>query len=289
MPGIRARARRGYELVRFTLSEFARHRSGLLAAALAFHTMVCMAPLIIVAVAIAGVIFGRGAAHVELQRLLEEALGPSAAAEIDSWVVAASQQGEVAGLVGIGLTLLAASKLGMQLRHVLNQIWDLDADPFVPSIAAYVQRRVFAIATAAAAGPVLVVFLLSRTVLAAFHVELLGRSPALGWLTGFLQWCAALIILACASAAAFRFIPDTSLRWRHGWSGGLLTAVLVSGANFVVGRYLAGAGDTSPYEAAGAALVVLLWLYFAAYTFLMGAELAQVLSRRASSTPPAAR
>lgn len=271
---------RGYRLVRLTLSEFARHRSGLMGAALAFHTLVCMAPLVIVAVAIAGVVFGRGTAHLELQRLLEKAMGPQAATEIDRWVVAASQEGELAGVVGLGLTLLAASKLGMQLRHVLNHIWDVDADPFVPGVVAYVRRRLFAIATAAAAGPILVLFLLSRSLVAAFDAELPAYFPPFAWLTGVLEGAAALVILASAAAAALRYIPDTTSRWRHAYCGGLLTAVLVTGATMVVGRYLAEASGTRPYEAAGAGLVVLLWLYFAAYTFLMGAELTQILSRQ---------
>jgi membrane protein len=272
--------RRGERVVRRTLAEFARHRSAILAAALAFHSLVCMAPLLIVAVAIAGLVFGRGTAHAELQQLLEESVGPQLQAEIDGWVVAASKQGELASAVGVGLTLLAASKLGTQLRHILNQIGEVDADPFVPSVPAYVRRRLLAIAMTAAAGPLLLLFLLSRTLLAAFHFELLGLFPGGAWLTGLLQGVLSAVIMACACAAAYRYVPDTVVGWKQALAGGALTALLLSLANLVLGRYFAASDGAHPYEAAGFGLVLLLWLYVSTYTFLLGAELTQVLTRK---------
>lgn len=280
MRALARRARGVHQLVRQTLDEFARHRSALLAAALAYHTLICMAPLVIVAVAIAGIVFGRGEAHAELQRLLEETLGPHAASEIDARIVDASAEGEVAGAVGLALTLLAASKLGTQLRHVLNQIRDVEADPFVPGVLAYVRRRLFAMATAFAVGPILVLFLLSRAVLAALPLERFVGHPS-HWSLPLLQLGASLVILSAASAAAFRYIPDALLRWGTAWVGGALTSVLVSGGSLVLSRYFGQTNAALAYEAAGSGLVVLLWLYFSAYSFLMGAELAQVLESRA--------
>lgn len=159
MPGFRTRVRRGYQLGSQTVAEFTRHRGGLLAAALAFHTLLSLAPLVIVAVAVAGVVLGRGAAHAEMNRLLYDTVGVKGASAINEWVEQASKGVEVASVVGIGLMLLAASKLGTRLRDVLNRIWDIDADTFIPSIRTYARRRILAFALAIAAGPTLLLVL----------------------------------------------------------------------------------------------------------------------------------
>ncbi|HVZ36191.1 MAG TPA: YhjD/YihY/BrkB family envelope integrity protein, partial [Polyangiaceae bacterium] len=188
MPELIQTVRRAYRFFRRVAEEFARHRSALLAAALAYQTLICMSPLVIIAVAVAGIVFGRGAAHLELQRLLQDTLGPSGAQAIDEWVVQASREGELAGAVGLVLLILAASKLGKQLRHVLNQIWDVGADPLVPGFFAYLRRGLLAMATAAAAGPLLLLFLLSRSLLNLLHRYWFGSGDYWDRLSRGVEW-----------------------------------------------------------------------------------------------------
>jgi len=111
---------------------YARHRGDLLAAALAFHALLSIAPLIIVAVAIAGVVLGTGAAQREMTRVLREAIGDHGAATVNGWVQQASASGGLASVVGIALTVLAASRLGTQLRSALNQSWNIDVCMVLP-------------------------------------------------------------------------------------------------------------------------------------------------------------
>ncbi|HEU4581088.1 MAG TPA: YihY/virulence factor BrkB family protein [Polyangiaceae bacterium] len=282
MPELIQAARRAIRFFQRVLEEFARHRSGLLAAALAYHTLICMSPLVIIAVAVAGMVFGRGAAHLELQRLLQETLGPSGAEAVDEWVVQASQEGELAGAVGVVLLLAAASKLGKQLRHVLNQVWDVGADPFVPGVFAYLRRGLLAMATAAAAGPVLLLFLLSRSLLSLLHRHWFGSGAYWDQLSRGVEWAFMLLVIAVASASAFRYIPDARASWRHVLIGGSFTALLLTCGNAIAGLYFGGPLGSGAYEAAGSGLVLLLWLYFSAYMFLMGAEFTQLLSRSRS-------
>jgi membrane protein len=271
----------GWQLLSRTLEDFSRTRSDLLAAALAFHTLLSMAPLIIVAVAIAGLVLGQGAAHAEVSRVLNESLGPNGAATVNGWVQQASEGGKVASLVGIGLMLLAASRFGATLKNALNQVYGIDvysAEGFKSTIKDYLRRRLFAFALAAAAGPLLLVVFLSRTLLTGFHTRLFASFGWQGVLIQISQLLLSLVIVSCTSAVVFRYVPDTRICWKHALVGGVLTSILFNIGNALVSLYLARATVTAAYGAAGSVVVVLLWLYFSAEMFLLGAQFTRVYS-----------
>lgn len=279
MKRIRLKLARGWQLAMKTVDEFSMVRADLLAAALAFHTLLSMAPLIIVAVAIAGIVLGESAAHAEVTRLLSDTLGAKGAATVDEWVVQASEGGKVASVVGIGLMLFTASRLGTALKETLNQIWHIDvfmAEGFKSTVKDYVQRRVFAFALVAAAGPLLLVVFTSRTLLTGFHSTLFGSTPWQGMAIQVLQLSLSFTIVALVSAVVFRYVPDTRVGWKNTLLGGALTSLLFNIGNALVGLYLARASVTAAYGAAGSAVVVLLWLYFSAQMFLLGGAFTHV-------------
>src|SRR5688500_9429249 len=109
MKGLWSKLARSWQVATKTVEEFSKARADLLAAALAFHTLLSMAPLIIVAVAIACIVLGESAAHAEVTRLLSDTLGTKGSATVNEWVIQASEGGKVASVVGIGLMLIAAS------------------------------------------------------------------------------------------------------------------------------------------------------------------------------------
>jgi membrane protein len=270
---------RGWQLASKTVDEFSMVRADLLAAALAFNTLLSMAPLIIVAVAIAGIVLGESAAHAEVTRLLSDTLGAKGSATVNEWVVQASDGGKVASVVGIGLMLITASRLGTALRETLNQIWHIDvfmAEGFKSTVKDYVQRRMFAFALVAAAGPLLLVVFTSRTVLTGFHGTLFGSTPWQGLAIQILQLFVSFTIVALVSAVVFRYVPDTRVGWKNTLLGGALTSLLFNIGNVLVGLYLARASVTAAYGAAGSAVVVLLWLYFSAQMFLLGGAFTHV-------------
>jgi membrane protein len=279
------RLRRGYQLARLTLREFARHRGQLLAAALAFHTLLALAPLVIVAVAIAGMVLGRGAAHAEMTRVLHETMGEAGASVIDAWVVDASSRGELASAIGVGLMLLAASKLGTRLREALNQVWDIDADALVPGLRTLLRRRVVAFSLAIAAGPVLLVVVSSRALLSSLHGVWFGSAQTLGIVIELLQIALSLATVAGTFAMVFRYVPDASVSWKSAWRGGVVASLLLNAGNALLGLYLARAGTAAPYGAAGSVLVLLLWLHFSARVFLIAAEFTQIQAKRHGHGP----
>jgi membrane protein len=275
-----------WQLINQSLEEFSRGRADLLAAALAFHALLSMAPLIILAVAIAGLVLGEAAAHAEVTRLLQDTLGKPSAQTVNQWVREASESGEVASAVGILLTLFTASRLGETLRSSLNQIDHIDvfmAAGFRSTVEDYVRRRIFAFGVVAASGPLLLLVVLSRMLLIGFHNRLFGSSPWQGVMVQGIQLLLSLSTVAFTTALVLRYVPDTRVGWRNAWVGGALTSVLFNIGNALVGWYLARASVAAAYGAAGSLVVVLLWLYFSAQMFLLGAAFTRVYSQRYGS------
>jgi membrane protein len=272
-----------WQLVNQSVDEFSRGRADLLAAALAFHALLSMAPLIILAVAIAGLVLGEATARAEVTRLLTDTLGSASAETVNEWVTEASESVQVASVVSILLTLFAASRLGETLRSSLNQIDQIDvfmAAGFRSTIEDYVRRRIFAFAVVAASGPLLLVVVLSRTLLTGFHTRLFAASPWQGVMVQGAQLFVSLSTVALTTALVLRYVPDTRVGWRNAWVGGALTSFLFNIGNVLVGWYLARASVAAAYGAAGSLVVVLLWLYFSAQIFLFGAAFTRVYSVR---------
>ncbi len=281
-----------HQMVNATLDEFARDRGDLVAAALAFYTLLSLAPLVIIAVAVAGAVLGRSTAQVEVTRLLRASMGPRAAQTVHDWVVQAGESGAIASVVGVVLMLFTASRLGTQLRTALNQIWNVNvelAEGFKAAVADYVHRRIFAFVLVFASGPLLLVVFASRAALSALSAVLFSRAPFLGMLAQTLQIVLSVLLVAGITGVTFRVIPDTRVGWSAIWRGALLTSVAFNLGNVVVGLYLGRAGVVAMYGAAGSAVVLLLWLYFSAQIFLYGAEFTQVYDQRYGQDSNSAR
>jgi membrane protein len=270
-------------LVRATVAGFSKDRGDLVAAALAFYTLLSIAPLIIVAVAIAGFVLGEGEARQGLTRLMRDSLGSQFAETVNTWVDDASSSGGFASFIGGLLALLTASRLAAQLRSAMNQIWNVDvfqAEYFKDTIKHYIQRRLFAFLLVVAAGPLLLAVIVSRAVLTGLHHALFAASPLAGTVLQIAQVLFSLFIVAFVSAIVFKVVPDTHIGWRSVWIGALLTSVLFNAGNVLVGWYLGRATVTAAYGAAGSVVVLLLWMYFSAHLFLLGAEFTQAYAAR---------
>jgi membrane protein len=287
-PPLKSTLRVAWELLSDTFDEFAKDRADLLAAALAFYTLLSIAPLIIVAVALAGVILGSGVAREEMTRVLVEAMGTKGAETVNGWVDEASRTSGIASVVGAVLAVVAASKLVAQLRSALNQIWNVDefsARGFKATVRDYVRHRVFGFCAVLASGPLLLVVVISRAALTGLYDALFVDSPIAGVAAQVMQFSFSLFLVAGAMAIVFQAVPDTRVGWRSAWIGALLTSLLFNIGNLLVSIYLGRAAVSATYGAAGSAVVVLLWIYFSAQLFFVGAEFTQVYARRSGGGP----
>jgi len=279
---VKLRALTTYRLLDETVDEYSKDGAEMVAAGLAFYTLLSMAPLILIAVAVAGTILGKGAARQEAFRLVADSMGSDAARTVDTWVQQASDSGAVASLVGFVLVLYTASRLAEQLRVGLNLVWNVDpvlARGFRATVRDYVKRRLVAFLMVLASGPILLLIFLSRTLLTGFNDRLFGDTALDGALVQLSQLLFSLLLVGAMSALVFKLVPDTRVGWRSVLLGGALTSLLFNLGNALVGLYLARATVAQTYGAAGSAVVVLLWLYFSAQMFLFGAELTQVYAR----------
>lgn len=274
--------KRSYRLIDETLDEYTKDRADLAAAGLAFYTLLSVAPLILIAVAIAGFVLGSGNAQFEAVRLVRQSMGQAAAETVLDWVKQASESGGVASLIGFVLVLYTASRLGDQLRVALNQVWNVDerlVQGFKATVGNYLKRRLFAFILVLASGPALLIVFASRALLTGLYDVFFRAMPLAGLLVQVSQLVFSLVTVAAISAIVFRVVPDTRIGWRAVTRGALLTSVLFNVGNWLVGLYLGRAAIGAAYGAAGSAVVVLMWLYFSAQMFLFGAEFTQVYAR----------
>lgn len=280
--GLRARAGQGYRLVDETIDEYIKDRGELAAAGLAFFTLLSIAPLIIIAVAIAGVVLGQHAARQEATQLISQTMGTGAAGTVVEWMDQAAAGGRVASVIGFLLLLYTASRLAAQMRVALNQVWNIDeplAEGFKASIRGYLRRRLFAFLLVLASGPLLLAVFASRALLTGLHESLFAGTPLAGTLVQLGQLAFSLVTVTGISAIVFKYVPDTNIGWRAVSCGAVLTSLLFNLGNWLVGLYLGRASVAQAYGAAGSGVVVLLWLYFSAQMFLFGAEFTQVYAR----------
>lgn len=276
-------ARVGYRLIDETVDEYTKDRAELAAAGLAFFTLLSMAPLMLIAVAIAGAVLGHGSAREAALSMVRETMGGVAADTVGGWVAQASASSGVASIIGFVLVLYAASRLTVQLRVALNLVWNVDRKvdiTFKRSVWEYIRHRLFAFLLVLASGPLLLAVVASRAVLVGLHETVLARLPLAGSLVQLTQLGFSLIVVAAISALVFKVIPDTHVPWRAVLIGALVTSLLFNVGNWLVGLYLGRASVAHTYGAAGSLMVVLSWLYFSAQMFLFGAEFTQVYARQ---------
>ncbi|HEX6274264.1 MAG TPA: YihY/virulence factor BrkB family protein [Polyangiaceae bacterium] len=272
------------------MSGFSRDRGEILAAALAFYTLLSIAPLIIIAVAIAGAVLGEGAARAEITRALVETMGRQAAETVNAWVDQARASGKLASAVGFLLLTFGASRVTSQLRNALNQIWNVDEETgrgFRADVRSYLFRRLFAFAMVIASGPLLLAVFASRAAIESLGEWLSLSLPTVQPIILVMQPLLSLSVVAGLTAVVFKLVPDTQIGWRPAWVGATLTSALFNGGNYLVALYIGRAGVTQTYGAAASVVVLLLWVYFSAQLFLLGAEFTQAYSesRRAMQSP----
>lgn len=259
-----------------------------LAAAVAFYTVLSSTPLLVVAVAVAGLVFGEDAARGRVGDELSRFVGPAAGEGIQTLLVHAQapSEGVLGSLIGIGVLLFGASAVFVELQAALNAIWNVPASPSAGALE-YVRKRFFTFVIVLGVAVLLLVSLVLSAVLSAVGKYFSHLLPG-----GTLWWEAINFVgsgvaIALAFALVFKVIPDAQVAWRDVWPGAFATAFLFSVGKFVLGWYLGRASVASPYGAAGSVMVLVIWVYYAAQIFFFGAELTHVFAnyRRSEARP----
>lgn len=255
-----------------------------LAAALAYYTLFSIAPLLVIAIGITGLVIGRNQAQSEIVAQIEDTAGPEVAEALADMITNVSQPGTSAAATVIGIVILmwGASQVLAQLQDAFNTIWQIKPAPDA-GIWYTIQKRLISLAMVLTVGFLLLVSLVISTAVTAINQVLADNIALVGLALPLLDWITSLLIMAPLFALMFRYLPDTRVTWRDVGVGGLVTAVLFMVGKTLIGFYLAKSGAGSAYGAAGSLIVLLLWVYYSAQLLFFGAEITKVYTYRYGS------
>lgn len=281
--GLRERleGRTWFVLARETLAEFFDDRAPMLGASVAYYTLFSLAPLLVIALAIAGFFFGQEASSGQLASTLAGLLGPQGAQAVQDMVAHARRPGAgiLATLLGVAALVFGAGGVFGQLQVAMDTIWDVRRRKG-RGVKGFVKDRFFSFAMVLGVGFLLLVSLLVTAVLSATGQLLRGSLPGGDALWMVLNFLISLAILSLLFALLFKVVPDVEVAWRDVLLGGFLTAVLFTVGKSLIGLYLGRGAIGSAYGAAGSLVVVLVWIYYSAQIFFLGAEFTQVYANR---------
>lgn len=269
------------QLARDTVQAYIDDNGERLAAALAYYATFSLAPLIVLALAIAGLLYGQRseAAQAELMSVAGEVVGTDGAALLEGVLEGAAAEpatGIWATVLSSLMLIIGATTLFGRLQDALNTIWG--ATPQSTGVMGFLWRRGLSLLLVIGAGVTMVASLVFSSIISG-----LADILAAPILVGLGERLASLAILTLLFAVLYRVLPDAPVRWTDVWLGALLAAVFATLGTWALGWYLGQATVTSSYGAAGALVAFLLWTYYSAQIFFLGAEWTTVYARRAAS------
>jgi len=259
-------------LIRTTVKGWSDDRAPKMAAALAFYTALAVAPLLLIAVAVAGLVFGREAAQGELLGQLVYLIGEEGALAIEGILQRAwkPKEGLIATALGALALAFAASGVFVELQDSLDIIWKVKKKPG-RGLFGTVLDRFFSFAMVMGMGFLLLVSLIVDTAVQAvttYVTDLGGTGPLLKAVSVAVSFG----VISLIFATIFRVLPDARTRWRDILPGAVATAFLFTGGKFLIGLYLGKTTIGSTYGAAGSFVVFLLWIYYSSQILFLGAE-----------------
>ena len=258
-----------------------RHEAPRLGAALAFYTILSMSPLVILLVAITGLVLSHSTVEADILSEVRHMVGPQGAKAVA--VMLANTQRPAAGILGavIGVLslLFGASGVFGELRSALNKIWEVEPRE-ASGIWLIVRERVFSFGMVLSIGFLLMVSLVLSTVLAAISKFFSGLLPVPTFILSTVNFLFSFGGIAVLFGLIFRFVPAVRTPWRDLWPGSLVTALLFEIGKALIGIYLGKASVGSAYGAAGSVIVLIVWIYYSAQVFFLGAEFTCSYSRR---------
>jgi membrane protein len=268
-----------WSLLKDTAANWSNHKAARLGAALAYYSIFSLGPLLVIAVAVAGLTFAQEAVRGEVSAELRALLGDAGAQAVNALLIGASKprEGILATVLGVGTLVFAALGLVVQLKDALNTVWEVEP-PQRSGIWDFVRTYVVSLAAVLSLGFLLLVSLLLTTALAAggryfapyvpeIAMHALGSAVSFGMVT-------------LLFAMMFKWLPDTYVAWRDVWPGAAVTAALFEIGKLLIGLYIGKQALESTYGAAASLVVLLIWVYYSSQLVLMGAEFTRAYAQR---------
>ncbi|PLC52057.1 ribonuclease BN [Pollutimonas nitritireducens] len=254
-------------------------------AAIAFYTTFSIAPLLIIVIAVAGFVWGEDAVRGEIFRQIGGMVGTENASGVQNLIKSADKpaQGITATLASVIVLVVGSTTVFAELQGALDRIWKVPASTVKTGILATLRARLLSFGLVLGLAFLLLVSLVLSAALAAFGQWTSGLFP--GWEL-LLQLINAVVSLGIATvlfAMIYKFMPQAKIDWRDVWVGAFVTAVLFEVGKALIALYVGKSSTISSLTAAGSLVMVLIWVYYAAQVFLLGAEFTWMYARRYGS------
>lgn len=251
------------------------------AAALSYFTLFSLAPLLIIIVAIAGAFFGEQTVRSEVTEQITGAMGPRAAEMVTQAMEQAriQESGLLPMILGIGALVFGATTVFGQMQSSLDQFWDVKPSPKQSGILVFLWTRLVSFGLVIIIGFLLLVSFAAQVALGAVMEFAQERLPIPPLVVTIVNLAVSLAVATLLFAMIFKVLPDVRLQWRDTWAGAVFTAVLFVLGQGLISLYLTRAAPASAYGAAGALVLVLLWVYYSALILFLGAAFVRAFVR----------
>ncbi|BCB07986.1 MULTISPECIES: YihY/virulence factor BrkB family protein [Halomonadaceae] len=259
------------------------------AGSLAFYTLFSLAPTVIIAVTVIGVVLGEDAAQGQIVAQLQDTLGADAALAIEQAVAQSriEESGILPTVLGFVALLVGATTVFAQMQFSLNTIWGVTAKPTSNSALIFIKNRLLSLTVVLSIGFILLVSLVLGVILRGMLHGAGNLLPYASLLTTSLESLISLAMVTLLFATIFKVLPDVVLRWQDVLIGAVVTAVLFTIGRSVIAIYLAYTATASTYGAAGSVVMILLWVYYSSLILLFGAAFTRsLLLRRGRALVP---
>ena len=280
MPSLRSL----WSLTKESVTQWSDDYAPSMGAALAYYTIFSIAPLLVIAIAVAGFFFGEKAASGEIFGQLQGLIGEHGASAIQAAVASAKETGSgtLAAIGGVAALLLGATTVFNELQSDLDRIWDTPK-PEHAGVWGMIRSKVLSFGVVLGIGFLLLVSLVLSAAIAALGKFWSGWFPGWEILLQLVNFVVGFAVVTGLFALIYKLLPRCDIGWHDVWIGAAVTSLLFSVGKFLIGLYLGRSGVASSYGAAGSLVIVLLWVYYSAQIFLLGAEFTRTYSYRFGS------
>ena len=251
-------------------------RAATMGAAIAYYTVFSLAPMLVMVIAVAGLAFGRQAAEGALFGELADLVGPESAAAVQAMLrsVSDTRSGIFATAVGIGTLIIAATAVLGELQSALNLIWKAPPSGGL-GLWHVIKSRLVSLSVILVIGFLLLVSLVISTALAAFSDYLDWMLPGLATILDIVHLTLSFAFTTILFAMIFKILPDKPVEWEEVWLGAAVAALLFTVGKHLISLYIGSSNMASTYGAAGAVIIILVWVYYSVQILLLGAEFAK--------------
>ena len=267
-------------LIQATFSAWIDDNASSMGAALAYYTVFSIAPLLLIVISIAGLIFGVEVARGEIIAQLQGLMGKTGALVVQGLLESVNKPTEsvAAAIIGVALLLIGATTVFAELQDDLDRIWRAPKRTVDAGIFGLIRTRILSFGMILGIGFLLIVSLIFSAALAALGKWWEPVFGGFGLLANLVDITLSFLIITLAFAMIYKLMPRMKIAWRDVWIGAVVTAFLFTIGKFLIGFYIGRSGVASGFGAAGSLVVLLVWIYYSAQIFLMGAEFTRIYS-----------